>query len=764
MAVSDEVRIKIITDTKEAVAGLAQWGAGIGAAIVAVKKVVDTLNEMSQEFFKSEKAEAKLNATLNATGNAIGYTKAQLRDMASEMQRLTVFDDEAATEAEALMLTYDKIGKDIFPRVLAAASDLATVMGGDLKSSAQTLGVALENPTEGMNRLRRAGIVFTDDQKKMVKSLQDSGDMLGAQNVILEALEHRVGGAAKAMGETAFGAAEKLKNEMGNLKEKLGGVIQEAIKPTTVALSDLISQLNAGLDAAKELRSLQGKSEKTPAENLREMELRLDRVTDQIRVIKGTASEMVQTLSDAFNPLGGFGVSGKKETMENEKLNQLMREQFQLSLSIQVEKAKLSKADSEAAAIAKEKADLEEYLLRVSEAYAKTEEGKADTLRTEIALWEEARKSAVLTLPQVDAILKSLKSQLPVNTAIAEESERAARAALDMSAPFQNISQSIQTSDTAALDMSEAFRNISQGILYDFEPAVRRVAVSSEQIADLWGDTSQYVKASVPSLDEVQRYANSAATAVAMTAENAAKASKGFDDMGRAASLASDIFSGMTEMMGGDFLSGIEQIVTAIANVVPGLGAIASSIIDMFEEAFDFNQNSDIGETLASGISNVFADAIENSDFSNVEDALAEKIKGAIIEALLRSSLLKPYIDAFTDALEAWLSTPEWLPGLRQSNYDAMISAYQNLLTAGENAGQLASDLFAGLPGGTAAPPPGDGVPGLPKVPDDLIDNTGTHAPGPNRSVTYIVQGSLIHERDLDSRIYSAVTRKAGGY
>ena len=94
MAVSDEVKIRILTDIKQSTKALAALGISVGGVVLAFRQVVRFLGEAEQEFFKQEQATAKLTAVLKATGGAAGYTAEEMKDMASEMQRLTVFEDD----------------------------------------------------------------------------------------------------------------------------------------------------------------------------------------------------------------------------------------------------------------------------------------------------------------------------------------------------------------------------------------------------------------------------------------------------------------------------------------------------------------------------------------------------------------------------------------------------------------------------------------------------------------------------------------------
>lgn len=237
---------EVQTGLSSTVKGMIGLGVSISAGQVIVQglqKVWQTLKqvikESVQEYFKSEQELSKMNSVLRATGGALGYTTAELQKMAAQMMRGTIFDDEQIMAAQTFALTMEGISKETFPRMMQVAADLATVMGTDLESAVSQLGIAMQDPENGLTRLRRAGIVFSESQKTLIKSLVDTGQAAAAQNIILTELESRVGGAAAAMGTTVFGSVEKLKNELNNMKESLGQLIALGMKPFLDYLIDI---------------------------------------------------------------------------------------------------------------------------------------------------------------------------------------------------------------------------------------------------------------------------------------------------------------------------------------------------------------------------------------------------------------------------------------------------------------------------------------------------------------------------------------------
>ena len=192
--------------------GLAALGVGIG------------FREIIQATAEAEKSFALLeNAVANNAG-AAGKTAEELAEVATQLQHVSTFSDEAIQDAQALLLTFQSIKGDNFDRATQSVLDLATRLGKDLPSAALLVGKALEDPIKGMNQLARAGVVLDAGQKRLVKSLIDTGREAEAQDIILRELENTYQGAAAAARDNFGGALEGLKNDFGNLLEAKGGL------------------------------------------------------------------------------------------------------------------------------------------------------------------------------------------------------------------------------------------------------------------------------------------------------------------------------------------------------------------------------------------------------------------------------------------------------------------------------------------------------------------------------------------------------------
>jgi phage-related protein len=170
---------------------------------------------------EAEEAGAQLEAVLKSTDGAAGMTKNSLVGLADGMEKVTKFSSESVQAGESLLLTFTNIGSKVFPEATKTAADMAQAMGTDVSSQAISLGKALNDPIKGISALSRVGVTFTDQQKAQIKAMQESGDMAGAQTVILNELKKEFGGSAEAAGNTFAGKLERLKNAFGAVSESV---------------------------------------------------------------------------------------------------------------------------------------------------------------------------------------------------------------------------------------------------------------------------------------------------------------------------------------------------------------------------------------------------------------------------------------------------------------------------------------------------------------------------------------------------------------
>ena len=199
-----------------------------------------------------EKQERLLAQTVTSTGHAAGFTAEQMYEQAAALQKVTTYGDEAIMGAQRIMATFTQVRGDQFEEATKAVLDLSTSLGTDLKSSAIMVGKALNDPAVGMTAMSRAGITFSDQQKAVVKQLQDTGRTAEAQKVILGELNKQFGGQASAAADTFAGRMQQVKNELGDVGEELGTVFMPMLEDLAAWVKEIIPKIREWVSANQE--------------------------------------------------------------------------------------------------------------------------------------------------------------------------------------------------------------------------------------------------------------------------------------------------------------------------------------------------------------------------------------------------------------------------------------------------------------------------------------------------------------------------------
>lgn len=237
---------------------------GVGTAMTAgvTLPIAALFKTGLDQIMEQETAMAQTAAAIESTGGAAGVTADHVRKLAEETERLTGIDAEATQAGENLLLTFTNIqnsagaGNDIFDQTTSIMSDMSVALGQDATQSAMMLGRALNDPMNGVSKLTRAGVTFTDQQKEQIRTLQESGDTMGAQRIILSELNREFGGSADAFGNTTAGKVEKLKRSFENVTASLAEVLVPVLEDVGRWLQRVADWFNGLSDGTKKTTAI----------------------------------------------------------------------------------------------------------------------------------------------------------------------------------------------------------------------------------------------------------------------------------------------------------------------------------------------------------------------------------------------------------------------------------------------------------------------------------------------------------------------------
>jgi len=220
----------------------------IGAAVLATKAVFDFGKASilaAEEIATSEARIDQINKSMGLFGDETDAVTKRLRNYAKENEQLLATDENVIMATQAKLLTFRELARSAdeagssFDRATAASIDLAAAGFGSAESNAVQLGKALNDPIKGISALTRVGLSFTDAEKDKIRALQESGDLLGAQDIVLAAIEAQVGGTAAATAN----ASDRMALAFGNIQESVGAALMPAFATLAETMIPIVEDL-----------------------------------------------------------------------------------------------------------------------------------------------------------------------------------------------------------------------------------------------------------------------------------------------------------------------------------------------------------------------------------------------------------------------------------------------------------------------------------------------------------------------------------------
>jgi uncharacterized protein YjbJ (UPF0337 family) len=189
------------------------------AGVAAVKFGMDSV----QAFVEAEASQAKLAFAFEKFPKLADTNIKALQKLNTKLAKKTRFDDDAIAVGQATLAQYRLTGKQI-KTLTPLVADYAARTGRSFEDSATIVGKAML----GQGRaLKDVGINFVD-----------TGKLAGNFRQVVGKLGDAVGGFADKDVKTAAGKLENLRNQFGELQEKIG----EALLPDLVDLMTFFQQ------------------------------------------------------------------------------------------------------------------------------------------------------------------------------------------------------------------------------------------------------------------------------------------------------------------------------------------------------------------------------------------------------------------------------------------------------------------------------------------------------------------------------------------
>ena len=197
-------------------------GAGVG---LALKKISDTIRDLTESYKKQEKAETQLEAA--ARNNPLLSTASvkALKDYASELQGITVYGDEELIPFMAQLAASGRTQVEIM-EIMSAATDMAASGQFSLDSAVRNLNKAYGGLSGELGEAIPEIKALTAEQLK-------NG---GATKLMAE----RYKGIAAETAKTT-GTSEQLANAIGDLKEEFGASFEKTLAPVRRFFTEFVS-------------------------------------------------------------------------------------------------------------------------------------------------------------------------------------------------------------------------------------------------------------------------------------------------------------------------------------------------------------------------------------------------------------------------------------------------------------------------------------------------------------------------------------------
>lgn len=367
---------------------------GLQAVSQGCDKLRDGMKDLADAYAVQETAETRLAVVMQQRMAATAAEIQGIKDLASAQQELGIIGDEVQLSGAQQVATFLNEVDSLHTLIPAMNNLLAQQKGLNATTQdAVNIGNLMGKVMQGqVAALTRVGITFTDAEAKVLKYGTESERAA----MLAQVITNNVGEMNAALAKTDSGQQKQLDNTLGDIKEKLGDMVNEALPLVTIASSALSALVNVGLLAMgiqkliPYIKALQLRS-KLAAVATRLMGVDARRTAVTMRVFAGatrSGAYAVTALKLAIKGLmiaTGIGIIIAAITTVIEKLTVASEEaadkEKQLAEELREFKRELRNIETEAASLAQKEVAAIDKLVAIAKDETKARTERADAIR-----------------------------------------------------------------------------------------------------------------------------------------------------------------------------------------------------------------------------------------------------------------------------------------------------------------------------------------------------------------------------------------------
>ena len=418
---------------------------------------------------------ARLQSVIEATGRAAETSARQIDAMVDKLELYSNADKQAAMDAAASLAIMESVPTSLFEQIFDTANDLSRVVGQDIGSAITTIGRAMEEPVEGMTRLRRQGIFITKELQSQITELVEQNRLYDAQKLLLDDIQERVAGTAEKMADAA--GMQSLMVALDRYYGSVGQLANSATQPVTDAAADTVNFFTRFVDQYLDAKRL--------------TEIKPDEYRDMSLGELSEIKDLYDSLADEWPGALGYVLAFEKAYLPVlEEQIALKTEQYELEQKRTEEEKRQEEALKRRAAMLEEEKNTTASVL---ELYGQTDSGMVEQIQAEIeALQEQYKADQDALLSATDEEIRAqIEQRIPLYDAVIKAKQEELKNLTDLNAESGGATESLVSK---TLGMSASDFALSIPLSYDFgrtelETVEEQLAALKSAINKLWNES-----------------------------------------------------------------------------------------------------------------------------------------------------------------------------------------------------------------------------------------------------------------------------------